>query len=202
MSGDKPKMFVKSWMSKPAIIASPDMSIFDAARLMEVRHIRRLPVVREGQLVGIVTKSDLQAAVGLSRRPEAALRKSRRIRIGKVMSARPVTVDPDDTLEMAAQIMLRKSISGLPVVSEGKLVGIVTESDVFRALCTILGFQQRSARIVLSTPENGDLLGALDKAVGRYRILGLVSYFDPGARAWETVVRLKGRKAGVPEAAR
>lgn len=187
-------MFVRNWMSSPAITVVPDTAAFDAVRLMEVRRIRRLPVLQEGRLVGIVTKSDLQAAIGLSCRPEAAIRKSRHIRVRKIMTPRPIVIDPHDTLEMAAQVMLRKSISGLPVVSDGKLLGIVTESDIFRALCTILGFQQRSARVTLSTPANGNLLEALGKTVGRYRILGLVSYFDTGSRTWETVVRLRGRK--------
>ncbi len=195
-------MFVRNWMSKPAITTTPDTSVFDAARMMETKQIRRLPVVStDGDLVGIVTKSDLQTVVGRSRRPEAAQRKSRKIRVGNVMTRAPVTLHPDDTLELAAQVMLRKSVSGLPVVADGRLVGIITESDAFRALCAILGFQQKGARVVLSTPANGDLMAALQKAVGKFSIVGLVSYLDPEKKAWETVVRLRGRKTALSEAA-
>jgi len=194
-------MFVRNWMSKPAITTNPDTSVFDAARLMESKQIRRLPVVSaDGELVGIITKSDLQAVVGRSRRPEAAQRKSRKIRVGGVMTRAPVTLHPDETLEHAAQIMLRKGVSGLPVVADGKLVGIITESDAFRALGAILGFQQRGARVVLSTPASGDLLTALQMAVGKFSIVGLVSYFDPEKKAWETVVRIRGRKPAPSEA--
>lgn len=191
-------MYVRSWMTRPAVTAFPDMSLYDASLLMSRKGIRRLPVTRDRRLVGIVTRSDLEATMGrFRRRSQNSLRKARETSVASVMTENPVTVSPGDTLEDAAQKMLRKKISGLPVVEGDELSGMITESDIFRALCTILGFGRGGGRVVLSLKPDGDLLGQLQRAVGRYTLQGIVSYMNPETRRVEAVVRVRGRRPRV-----
>jgi acetoin utilization protein AcuB len=182
-------------MTKPAVSVGPDTTLYEASLVMDRRRIRRLPVVRDGRLVGIITRSDVAEQTGRSPRSDSARRRSRETPVSRIMSARPITVSPADGLDAAAQIMLKRKVSGLPVVEGGRLVGMITESDVFFALCSILGFTQKGARVVLSLQPGLDLIGQLQKAVGNMGVQGIVSYFNPENKSWEAVVRVRGRKA-------
>jgi acetoin utilization protein AcuB len=128
--------YVKDWMSTDLIMITPDTTLPDADRLMVSKMIRRLPVVEDGRLVGIVTYGDVRDA-----RPSRALSLSiwelnylvTRLRVAEIMTRNPVTIRPEATIGEAAQLMLRNMISGLPVLdNNNNLVGIITESDIFR----------------------------------------------------------------------
>jgi CBS domain-containing protein len=190
-------MFVRSWMTTPAVSVASEATLYEASLLMDRKRIRRLPVVDGAHaLAGILTRSDIAAEVGKSLKTESAKRRLQDTPVAKVMSRNPIHVSPKDTLDAAAQIMLRKKVSGLPVVDGERLVGMVTESDLFYALCTILGFTQTGGRVVLNLQPDSDVLGQLQKAVGRFSVQGIVSYYNPESKSWEAVVRLRGRKSG------
>lgn len=129
---------VAEGMSAPPVVIAPSTSIEAAQLLMRRQQVRRLPVVEAGRLVGIITLGDLRAA-----QPSAATTLSiheRRALLGKVtvaacMTRNPLTVGPDASLLEAAQLILDHRISGLPVVADGRVVGIITESDLFQLLC-------------------------------------------------------------------
>jgi acetoin utilization protein AcuB len=182
-------------MSQPALTCDPELTVAQAEKLMRRKGIRRLPVVKKEKLVGIVTRSDLRAAVGAKAEKKSIKKKNGKLKVGKVMTKKPVVVTRDETLEHAAQMMLGEALSGLPVVEGDEVIGVITESDIFRALCTILGFHKGGARVVLSFPKDANLLNALQNSVGRFDIQGLVCYQNPGEGAWETVIRLKGHGA-------
>lgn len=127
---------VRDWMSRDVVSAPPSMRLLDADLLMREHRIRRLPVVEDGRLLGIVTYGDIREA-----RPSAASSLSTwemnfllaGLSLSDVMTKEPKVVSPDVTIGEAAEIMLANRISGLPVVDfEKKLVGIITESDIFR----------------------------------------------------------------------
>jgi CBS domain-containing protein len=127
---------VKDWMTREVVTISPEMTLPEAHRLMEEKKIRRLPVVTDGRLVGIVTRGDVRGA-----EPSGATSLSiwevnyllAKLRIGEIMTPHPATIAPDETIGEAARLMLEKKISGLPVVdSAGHIAGIITESDIFR----------------------------------------------------------------------
>ena len=126
---------VRDWMTANPITIAPNTSLGQANRLMKENSIRRLPVVDHGKLVGIVTLGDLREAS-----PSDATSLSifeihyllAKLTVEDIMSKKPVTVAPDATIYGAAQIMLQNKIAGLPVVDQGKVVGIITESDIFR----------------------------------------------------------------------
>ena len=127
---------VRDWMTKDPITVTPDTNIIDAYYLMIEQKIRRLPIVNEGKLVGIVTLSDLYKVEPLEQLSLSLLEMSRklnRMTVEEVMAPDPITVIDDETVGQAAQKMLEYRISGLPVVDPaGELVGIITESDIFR----------------------------------------------------------------------
>lgn len=127
---------VRDWMSRNVITVPPDATLPEADKLMVSKTIRRLPVVENGRLVGIVTYGDIREA-----RPSAATSLSMwelnylvsRLKVSELMTRDPITVSQDATIGEAAQLLLRHMIGGLPVVdNKGKLVGIITESDIFR----------------------------------------------------------------------
>jgi CBS domain-containing protein len=121
------KALVKEFMTRHPVTVSGSTSVLEAWTLMRDRHIRRLPVVDGQRVVGILTLGDLREA-----HAEEAVGPGMRVSV--VMRDDPITVTPATTLRQAAQIMVEKKVSGLPVVADGALVGIITESDLFRAL--------------------------------------------------------------------
>jgi acetoin utilization protein AcuB len=127
---------VKDWMTRDVVTIIPDTTLPDAHRLMDEKGIRRLPVLKDGRLVGIVTRGDVRGA-----EPSSATSLSiwelhyllAKLTITEVMTRNPITISQDATIGEAAQVMLDSRISGLPVVdSGGKVVGVITESDIFR----------------------------------------------------------------------
>jgi CBS domain-containing protein len=125
-------------MTRDVITVSPDTSILEAGQLMIDRTIRRLPVVEDGRLVGIVTYGDVRGARASATAGldiwELSYRLSK-LTIREIMTPNPVTITPDDTIGLAAQLMLNYMIGGLPVLDHsGQLVGIITESDIFRVV--------------------------------------------------------------------
>ena len=129
---------VKEWMTTPVISVDADTPVADAYNIMMERSIRRLPVVQNGKLVGIVTLGDLREA-----RPSSATSLSiyelnyllSKLTVDKVMTHNPFTMSPETPIQIAAKMMMDRKVGGLPVVDEeGHLVGIITESDIFSML--------------------------------------------------------------------
>ena len=183
-------MFVRNWMSAPAVVLPAATPIVDALEYMAVRKIRRLPVIQDGALAGIVTRSDLQA---IAARQDAWGRPSK-IVLGDVMKNPVLTVASDDTLEHASKIMLDNDVSGLPVMDGGRLLGMITESDVFEAFNEVMGTAESGARIVMTVPAEDQLLDTLRKRLKGLSIRSLATYRAEDGGAWEVVVRVCGRK--------
>lgn len=177
-------MFVRHWMSAPAVVVPPVAPADATLGFMTKRRIRRMPVVDDGRLVGIVTRSDLEA------------RRKANQTVNDVMTSAPLTVAPDDTLERAAAMMLENKVSGLPVVEDGRVVGILTESDLFRALCEMLGIGEKGARVVMSVDDDDDLLGRIRKRLSGLSMRSLVTVHDPKQGRWDVVLRVRGRANG------
>lgn len=127
---------VKDWMTGDVITITPLTTLPEAHRILLEKKIRRLPVVENDKLVGIVTRGDVRGA-----EPSQATSLSiwelnyilSRLRVKDIMTPNPITVRPDTTIEETAKIMLEKKVSGLPVLDDtGCICGIITESDIFR----------------------------------------------------------------------
>ncbi len=183
-------MLVREYMSQPVISADPTTPITEALKTMRERGIRRLPVVDPtGRLRGIVSDRDLLHAA-----PSQATSLSiweityllGRITVEKVMTKEVLTVGPDTPVERAAQIMVDHKIGGLPVVDGGNLVGVITETDIFRLFTTLLGVRESGVALTATAPDRpgllADLTGATARAGGDVR--AIVTYpTDDGSKA-------------------
>jgi acetoin utilization protein AcuB len=162
-------MLVGERMSHPVITVHPETSLQDALHLMHTEHIRLLPVVdKKGNLVGIVAERDLiQAspsdATSLSVWEVSYLLS--KITIQKLMTTKVITVSEDTPLEEAARIMADHKITGLPVVRGEKLVGIITETDLFRIFLELLGARERGVRISAIVADEPGKLSEISTAI-------------------------------------
>ena len=180
-------MLVGDRMSHPVITVPPDMPVVDALNLMRVEHIRRTPVVDDkGKLVGIVSDKDL-----LNASPSAATTLSvweinyllSKITVADVMTKEVVTITEDTPIEEAARIMADNKIGGLPVTRDGKVVGIITETDLFKILLEMMGARAQGVRVSILVPNVRGELALITKAIaeaGGYIIsLGTFAGEDP-----------------------
>jgi CBS domain-containing protein len=126
---------VRDWMTREVVVVEPETTLPEAHRLMTDKQIRRLPVMENGRLVGVVTRGDVRGAEASDATSLSIWELQyliARIKVKEIMTPDPITISQDSTIGQAAQVMLDYKISGLPVVdSDGKLVGIITESDIF-----------------------------------------------------------------------
>jgi len=162
-------MLVGKRMTKTPVIIRSEERLSEAREKMLRGRFRRLPVVSDGKLVGIVTDRDLRAHTGYLERTK----------VNGVMTEKVRTVSPSTTLEEAAQTMLKLQIGGLPVVENGQLVGIITTSDVMKAFLDTMGASQpASTRIdfILEGEEHGII--EVSRVVSREggEILGIGTY--------------------------
>jgi acetoin utilization protein AcuB len=168
-------MKIKNWMTKDPITVTPDTLAIEAQKLMKDHHIRRLPVVEKGKLVGIVTFRNLIEAA-----PSSATSLSihelnyliMKIKIKDLMKKKVITVSPEDTVIDAIVLGTEKGMGGFPVVDEkGYLLGIVTETQIARAMVQLFGTNVKKEIIAL---ENVDLqTGTLGKIVSLIEKLGV-----------------------------
>jgi acetoin utilization protein AcuB len=129
---------VTDCMTKEVISIAPDLSVENALELMGAHSIRRLPVLNAtGRLVGIVTREDARVAVETARCEDPDDPKLPKVR--EVMSDYVYTVAATDSIAHAAMMMVNHDVGALPVLDDGKVVGIVTESDLFEYLARHLG---------------------------------------------------------------
>jgi len=128
-------MLVSNRMTKDLVTATGEDLLIQARLKMQRGGFRRLPVVDDGQLVGIITDRDLREHTGYLDRTA----------VKAVMSQKPVTVTPATTLEAAAQILLTRKIGGLPVVEKGRVVGLITTTDILQAFLDVMGASEETS---------------------------------------------------------
>ncbi len=157
-------MFVRMWMTTELVTVLPETPILEAQDVMKQQNVRRLPVVnKRGKLVGIVTQGDIQEA-GPSDATTLSIWELNyllaRTTVGQIMTKAEnlVTVSPNDSIERAALLMRKHKVGGLPVIDGSQLVGIITESDIFKILLELLGVYKKGTRL---TVELEDRPGAL-----------------------------------------
>lgn len=133
-------MKIKSLMIPDPITVTKKTSIEEAIKLMKNRGIRHLPVVgKDRMLIGFVTLADLKQGLIPAMVSD--------LRLTDIMITDPVTVGPDDDIEGAARLIYEHKIGGMPVVTNGQVVGIITESDILRAFIDMMGILKSGSRI-------------------------------------------------------
>ena len=143
-------MKVGDIMSTNVVTVTEDTLVDDAKKIMDAHRIRRLPVMKKDKLVGLVTKHMLLEAA-----PSPATSLNiwelhyllSKMTVKKIMVKNPFTISPDMPVEEALQLGQEKGYSGFPVVEDGRLVGVVTESDIVRMMTRVLGVKENGRRI-------------------------------------------------------
>ena len=182
-------MFVGERMSRPVISVSPETPITEALAMFKREHIRRAPVMKNGKLLGIVSQSDL-----LNASPSSATTLNvwelnyliSKVTVKDVMTKKVITVDKDTPIEEAARIMADTKIGGLPVTSAEKVVGMITETDLFKIFLELMGARENALRVTATIPEQpgelAKLTGAVSKAGGDFIAFGMFSGPDANSR--------------------
>lgn len=161
-------MFVGERMSRPVISVSPDTPINDALAMFKKEHIRRAPVIKDGKLVGIVSERDL-----LNASPSSATTLSvwemnyliSKVKVKNVMTKKVITVTRDTPIEEAARLMADKKIGGLPVVDGERVVGMITETDLFKVFLELMGARDKGVRVTATIEDKPGELAKITKAI-------------------------------------
>src|SRR3990172_724548 len=194
-------MLVGERMSYLVISISPDMPIIDVLNLMKRERIRRTPVIRDGKLAGIVSDKDL-----LNASPSPATSLSiwelnyllSKIKVSDVMTKKVLTVTEDTPIEEAARIMADNKIGGLPVMRADHIVGIITETDLFKILLELMGAREPGVRMSVLILDKPGQLARLTNAIanlnGNIIAFGQFTGEDPSNR--EVTFKVSGLDEG------
>lgn len=157
-------MFVKQRMTTNPFTVTPETSVPDAMSVMTERGVRHLPVVEGKRVVGVISRNDI-AAASPSRATTLSAQEATylmsKLKVAKVMSAPPIVVAPDALLEEAAVILRDGKIEMLPVVENGELVAVITESDILDAFIDLLGFRDEGTRLTIEARDEPGVLSSL-----------------------------------------
>jgi len=182
-------MLVGERMSQPVISTNPEMPVVDALALMKRERIRRMPVVKNGKLVGIISDKDL-----LNASPSQATSRSvwelnylvSKITIQDVMTDKVLTVEENTPIEEAARIMADNKIGGLPVMRGRDIVGMITETDLFKIFLELMGARESGVRVTVLFPDQQGQLARLTEAIanadGNFVAFGVFTGESPSNR--------------------
>jgi acetoin utilization protein AcuB len=192
-------MLVKNWMSRPVITVDIDDSMQNAIRLMKQHRIRLLPVMKKGKLFGIVSDRDLKrasASDATTLEVHELLYLLSQLKLKKIMTKNPITVPEDYTVEETAEVLLAKKISGAPVVDKtGHVVGIITQSDLFRVLISLTGISSRGVHFAFKLEDRaGSIKEVADviREFGGRMVSILTSYEKVDAGFRKVYIRIQG----------
>ncbi len=182
-------MLIGERMTYPVITVSPDLPIAEALSLMRKEHIRRTPVTQNGKLVGIVSNEDL-----LNASPSPATSLSvfemtyllSKITVKDVMSKNVQTITENMPIEEGARIMADNKIGGLPVMRGEELVGIITETDLFKVFLELMGAREKGVRVTVFianiSGKLAGLAGSIASKGGNFIAFGSFLGDDPSNR--------------------
>lgn len=193
-------MIVSMWMTRDPLTAVPEQAIALVANEMGSRKIRRMPVVSDrsprARLVGIVSSTDILHAYAPDVNPFGMLKTDGRggmTTVGEIMTTSPLTTTPETPIEEVAKLLREKKIGALPVVRGDTVVGIITESDIFRAFVSVMGADKGGVRITFDLSSGEDTL-ALVNGLARKHSLKLASVITATHEQQElAVVRVHGK---------
>jgi acetoin utilization protein AcuB len=196
-------MLINKRMSSPVITITPETSLQEALNLINQEHIRRLPVVdKHGKLVGIITEHDLMKAspsdaTTLAKYEIDAMMS--KLTVERFMVRNVITVDDDCPVEEAARLMVDHKISGLPVMRAGRLVGIITETNLFKMFLEMLGAREPGLRVTVSMVKDPGQLAKLAKAIFDIggNIVSMSTFMGESSEAGEVTFKVDGTQQEV-----
>ncbi len=194
-------MLVKERMSQPVISVAPDLPIMEALNLMKREQIRRAPVMKNGKMIGIVSERDL-----LDASPSDATSLSvweinyllSRVPVSDVMTKEVLTLDEDTPIEEAARIMVDNKLGGLPVMRGKSVVGLITETDLFKCFLELMGARELGVRVTAMVVDKPGVLAKITSTIndieGNFISFGTFSGRDPAHR--EITFKVSGPNQG------
>lgn len=174
-------MLLEEVMHRKVYTVQSDTSLKDALHLMEKHRIRHLPVTEGDQLVGIVSDRDLREA-GPSSLEKEARNKALEQPVSSIMKRDVITAHPLDFIEDAARIMYEYRIGCLPVLQEGRIVGILTRTDVLHTLIEVFGVDRPSQRVEIEVPDRAGMLADAARVFRQHKANVLSVIMHPGTR--------------------
>jgi len=150
----------------------PDNSVPEAVAIMEEHKVRWLPVVKEGRLVGVLSEGDIAKAMPSKATSLAAgevLYLLEKLKVGQIMSSDPIIVAPDALLEEAALLMRDHKVEMLPVVDDGRVVGVITDGVMFDTLIDMLGFRDCGTRLTIELDDRPGVLMRVGAITAKHR---------------------------------
>ncbi len=194
-------MLVRERMSQPVITIFPETSMKEALDIMHKQHVRRLPVVdKHGQLIGIVTEDNLNKAS-----PSDATTLSvweireliSKIKVEKIMTRDVITIADDTPIEEAARVMADCEVSGLPVMHDTEIVGLITESDIFKTFLEMFAARDPGVRLSVEVPTGPGQIVKLTKAI--YELGGDIAAFGTIKPENSQTGQITFKVSGVPK---
>lgn len=164
-------MFVKWRMTANPFTIGPDATVPQAIELMQQHKVRKLPVLSDGKLVGVVSQSDIDRAspsmaTSFSAGEVAYL--FTKLKVSRVMSRNPLTIGAEALLEEAAILMRDHKIEMLPVMEADKVVGVITESDILDSFIELNGARQGGTRLVIEADDRPGVMARLSSITGQH----------------------------------
>ncbi|NOX60463.1 MAG: CBS domain-containing protein [Chloroflexi bacterium] len=192
-------MFVQDAMTPNPVAVSPNASVLEISELLQEHRFRRVPVVDDdGHLVGIVSQRDVLAASPAITSTLPAWERRQfmaRIKARFVMSRPVLAVTRDCPIEEASRILLERKFGSLPVVEEGKLVGIITETDIFRTLVNMLsGGNEPGMRLLLRVEREKGVVSRLTALVNEHggRVIAIATLNEPDGKHKQVLIKEEG----------
>lgn len=194
-------MKIRDFMKTDVIKVETGTPIMDAQEIMREKKIKRLPVMKKGKLVGLVTKHMLIEAAPSSATSLSVYELNyllSKMKVDDIMVKDPITIPPDYPVEAAIWLGKKHGIGAFPVVDDGKLIGIITESDISGVLSEVLGLGSEGVRITIEglggqLGELKEIIGVLDKH--KSPLLSIISIPMHKEKDWIIVLRVQGSEA-------
>jgi acetoin utilization protein AcuB len=189
-------MLVKDRMTPDPVCGRPDMPVTEAQALMNQNKIRHLPILDDnGQLVGLVTQRALLKALPSDTSSFSRFEVSyvlAKIKVRDVMVTRVLTIHEDTSIEEAARIMADERIGCLPVLRDGRLVGIITDNDLFTTMVDLLGARRSGVRITVLQPDRPGEVARISTAIaGRGgNLTAYVTYPTRDPDVWASLLKV------------
>ena len=186
-------MLVETWMSKPVITINADDSMQKATALLKEKHIRILPVMEKGKLVGIITDRDLKrasASDATSLEIHELVYLLSKIKVKEIMTKEPITVSPYYTIEEASRTLLEKKISGVPVVNEeGRVIGIITRDDLLRVLVNLTGVDKLGIQFALQVEDSAQSIHEVTDIIRKYEghMVSILTSYEKAPQGYRNV---------------
>ncbi len=192
-------MLVDERMSHKVISIPPEMSVPEALALFRKNQIRRAPVLKDGKMLGIVSETDLLNA---SPSPVSTLSVwemnylMSKVTVKQVMTRKVITIEVGTPIEDAARIMVDAKIGGMPVTRAGRIVGMITETDLFKVFMELMGAREKGIRVSILTEEKPGQIARVSRLISDAggNFLGFGSFAGPDPSLMVITFKVTGIK--------